>query len=116
MPEERYLLCRVERYAIAIGVDAVRNIGGTDMALPDRAPSSASVDLRALLQVPVRGPGVVIALRIDGIDVSLIVEAVARIETIADSVFAPLPPAFEHARLLFDGACRRPSTGSIRCG
>ncbi len=29
MPEDRYLLCRVERYAIAIGVDAVRNIGGT---------------------------------------------------------------------------------------
>ncbi|QAY95139.1 hypothetical protein CWB41_04840 [Methylovirgula ligni] len=111
MPEERYLLCRVERYAIAIGVDAVRNIGGTDSAPPDRALSSARIDLRALLQVPVHGPGVVVALRIDDADISLIVETVARIETIADSAFAPLPPAFEHARSLFDGACRRPIDG-----
>lgn len=111
MPDDRYLLCRVERYAIVIGVDAVRNIGGTEMALPDHTPSPAPVDLRALLQVPMRGPGVVVAVRIGDADISLVVEAVARIETIAESAFAPLPPAFEQARLLFDGACRLPIDG-----
>ncbi|MDR3407359.1 MAG: hypothetical protein P4L68_02535 [Methylovirgula sp.] len=107
MLENRYLLCRVERYAVAIGIDAVRHIGGSGTAAPDRGPTPASIDLRALLQVPAHGPGVAVALRIDGTDVSLTVEAVAHIETIAQSDFAPLPPVFEHARLLFDGACRR---------
>ncbi|MEW6435571.1 MAG: hypothetical protein AB1508_00205 [Pseudomonadota bacterium] len=106
MPDERYLLCRVERYAVAIGLDAVRHIGGTET--PDPA---TSVDLRTLLRVPAVGPGIAIALRIGETDVSLIVEAVASIETIADSGFAPLPPVFEHACLFFDGACRHPVRG-----
>lgn len=105
MLEDRYLLCRVERYAVAIGIDAVWHIGGS--AAPDRGPTPASIDLRALLQVPAHEPGVAVALRIDGTDVSLIVDAVAHIETIAQSDFTPLPPVFEHAHLLFDGACRR---------
>lgn len=107
MSEDRYLLCRVERYAIAIGVDAVRTIGGTEMVLTGRAP----VDLRVLLQVPVHGPGIVVVLKIDGTDIPLIVEAVVRIEAIAESAFAPLPLAFEQAGSLFDGACRHPIDG-----
>jgi hypothetical protein len=108
MPDERYLLCRVERYAIAIGLDAVRHIGGTETT-PDPGPSP--VDLRTLLGVPAAGPGTAIAVRIGETDVSLIVEAVAGIETIGDSAFAPLPLVFEQARLLFDGAGRRPAGG-----
>jgi hypothetical protein len=107
MLDERYLLCRVERYAVAIGLDAVRHIVG-----PETAPDPAtSVDLRTLLGVPAAGPGVAVVVRIGETDASLIVEAVAGIETIADSAFAPLPPVFEHACLLFESACRRPVRG-----
>jgi len=109
MPDERYLLCRVERYALAIGLDAVRHIAGTETATRDAAPSP--IDLRPLLGVPAAGAGIAIAMRIGETDVSLIVEAVAGIETIAEGAFAPLPPVFERARFLFDGACRRPVGG-----
>jgi hypothetical protein len=104
MPDERYLLCNVERYTVAIGLDAVRHIAETE-TVPD--PGSSPVDLRALLEVPAAGPGIGIAVRIGETDVSLIVGSVAGIETIAENAFAPLPPVFEHARLLFDGACQR---------
>ncbi len=107
MLEERYLLCRVGRYTVAIGMDAVQHVGGAQTLAPGRGPSQVPVDLRTLLQVSAQEPGVAVDLRIGGTNVSLIVEVAARIETIAESAFAPLPPVFEHARSLFDGVCRR---------
>ncbi len=106
MIQDRYLLCKIGLYTIAVRIEAVQHIGEIE------AISAAHrVDLRALLKIPQAESGIAVALRIAEIDVSLIVDGVAHIETIADSEFIPLPPVFDEANALFDGGCRRPISG-----
>jgi hypothetical protein len=108
MKDDRYLICQVERFSIAIVADDVNHI---EEAPPSTGRSELYFDGRVLLDVPSAQPGVVVVLNLRAGEGALIVDAVQGIARIAESEFVPLPSVFEQANLLFDGACVTPIDG-----
>lgn len=101
MSEERYLLCRVGRYRIAVA----RPLRIWPAESREPAYAAAPVDLRILLGEATDETGISVAFETqDGVAVQ-IVDGVSGFATIADDAFILLPETFAFARRLFDAAC-----------
>jgi hypothetical protein len=105
--DERYLLCRVGRYPVAVRARAILRVWQRDLATTDASYVGEPIDLRILLSGASAEPGTGIAFETpDAVNV-LIVDRVSGMATIAEAEFLALPLVFGYARSLFDAACRR---------
>lgn len=103
---ERYLLCRVGVYQLAIRTQAILRVWQRDAATAEPPYSAAPIDLRAMLDSPGTGAGFGVAFEMpERIDV-LTVDSICGTANIAEVEFVALPLVFGFARALFDAACK----------
>jgi hypothetical protein len=111
MADERYLLCRVAHYPLAIRAQAMQRIWPAATPPADQLGRLQPADLRHLLGCDCAEPGVAIAIDTAEAIRVVIVDQIIKLAHLAEPDFTALPPVFGFAAQFFDAICEKKTDG-----